>query len=56
MTIKPKTTPIRAVNAVWDLDGKRREPGEEFPMTIPEAKALIAARRAEDARPMGDED
>ncbi len=48
----PKTTPIRALNAVWDLDGQRREPGEEFPMTIPEAKALIAAGRAERADPM----
>lgn len=55
MTAKPKTTPIRAINAVWDLDGKRREPGEVFEMTIPEAKILIAGGYAADARPMDDE-
>lgn len=56
MTTKTKTTPVRAINAVWDLDGKRRDPGEVFDMTIPEAKALIAEGRAADARPMEGED
>ncbi len=53
---KAKTTPIRAINAVWDLDGARREPGEVFPMTVPEARALIALGYAADARPMEGEE
>ena len=49
----PKTAPVRALVAVWDLNGDRREPGEVFDMTIPEAKALIAAGKAADGREIG---
>lgn len=55
MAIKEPTTPIKMLYAYWPAEDVRVEKGQIIDMPISQAKALIAAGKAERADPFPSE-
>lgn len=55
MAIKEPTTPIKMLYAYWPQEDVRVEAGQIIDLPLPQAKALIAAGKAERADPFPSE-